>query len=66
MTAGSVGVLLMGAGFDHFHSYTVALVGLTAAMLLALLLLTFLGPYRFAAEPRLHEPTAPLEVPDVA
>jgi MFS family permease len=63
MTAGSVGVLLMGAGYDHFHSYTIALLGLTAAMVATLLLLALLGPYRFVAEPR-HESPAPLELPD--
>lgn len=63
MTAGSIGVLLMGAGYDHFHSYTTALVALTAAMLLALVLLALLGPYRFAAEPR-HELPSSLELPD--
>jgi hypothetical protein len=66
MTAGSLGVLLMGAGYDHFHSYTVALIALTAAMTLALLLLTLLGPYRFAAEPRLHNQPTPIHLPDPA
>lgn len=66
MTAGSIGVLLMGAGYDHFHSYTIVLIALTVAMLLALLLLTFLGPYRFAAESHLQERPATLELPDPA
>ncbi len=63
MTAGSLGVLIMGAAYDHFHSYTVPLIALTAAMLIAVTLLSFLGPYRFAAEPRPHEPPLPLELP---
>ena len=62
MTAGSVGVLLMGAGYDHFHSYTVTLITLAVAMLGAILLLTLLGPYRFAAEARLSEPREPIEL----
>jgi MFS family permease len=66
MTAGSIGVLLMGAAYDHFHSYTVALIALTVAMLLALLLLALLGPYRFAAETRPHQPPTPLELADPA
>lgn len=66
MTAGSIGVLLMGAGYDHFHSYTVALAALATAMLLAVILFAFLGPYRFAAEPHLPAPSIPLELPDPA
>jgi MFS family permease len=66
MTAGSAGVLLMGIGYDHFHSYTVTLIALASAMLLAVLLLMLLGPYRFAPEPRIDAPPQPLQLPDPA
>ncbi|HEV2577798.1 MAG TPA: MFS transporter [Acidobacteriaceae bacterium] len=66
MTAGSAGVLLMGAGYDHFHSYTVTLIALAAAMLAAVLLLMLLGPYRFAPESRADAPHEPLELPHPA
>lgn len=65
MTAGSVGVLLMGAGYDHFHSYTVTLITLAVAMLGAIFLLALLGPYRFAAEARLDKPEQ-IELPHPA
>jgi MFS family permease len=51
MIAGALGTLLMGAAFDWTHSYTVGLGGFCIAMMLAVALLTRLGPYRFAAEP---------------
>jgi hypothetical protein len=51
MISGSAGVLLMGAGYDGFHSYTIPLAGLCAAMVLALVLLTRLGPYRYGVQP---------------
>jgi MFS family permease len=56
--AGAFGTLLMGAGFDWTHSYTVPLAWFFAAMVVALGLLTLLGPYRYAAEP---EESLPLE-----
>ena len=58
MIAGSAGVLWMGAGYDRFHSYTVPLVSLCAAVVLALVLLSRLGPYRYMAEP------APAQLPE--
>jgi len=63
MISGSAGVLLMGAGYDRFHSYTVPLVTFCAAMLLTLILLTRLGQYRYAANAESNTPTAPIEVP---
>jgi MFS family permease len=48
--AGAVGTLLMSAGFDWTHSYTVPLAWFFAAMVVAIGLLTRLGPYRYAAE----------------
>jgi len=48
--AGAVGTLLMGAGFDWTHSYTVPLAWFFSAMVVAVALLAFLGPYRYAAE----------------
>jgi hypothetical protein len=48
--AGAVGALLMGAGFDWTHSYTLPLAGFFVAMMVAIGLLTRLGPYRYAAE----------------
>ena len=56
--AGAFGTLLMGAGFDWTHSYTAPLAWFVAAMVVALGLLTLLGPYRYAAEP---EESLPLE-----
>jgi MFS family permease len=51
MISGSTGVLLMGVGYDRFHSYTVPIGALGVAMVLALILLTRLGQYRYGAEP---------------
>ncbi len=62
MIAGSAGVLLMGAGYDRFHSYTVPLAALGAAMVLALVLLTHLGPYRYGVEPKTNQSMKPMEV----
>ncbi|MGI9071310.1 MAG: MFS transporter [Bryobacteraceae bacterium] len=45
--AGAVGPLLMGAGFDLTHSYTVPLGVFFFAMLSAAGLMTRLGPYRY-------------------
>lgn len=47
--AGAVGVFLMGAGFDVTHSYAMPLGGSFVAMLVAILLLARLGPYRYTA-----------------
>jgi MFS family permease len=47
--AGALGTLLMGVGFDSTHSYKVPLGGFFIAMLLAVTLMTRLGPYRYAA-----------------
>ncbi len=46
--AGAFGPLLMGAGFDRTHSYTVPLGGFLVAMLAAAAIMTRLGPYKFA------------------
>jgi cyanate permease len=45
--AGAVGPLIMGAGFDRTGSYIRPLVGFLVAILLATVLMTRLGPYRF-------------------
>jgi MFS family permease len=66
MIAGSAGVYLMGAGYDHFHSYTVPLAGLGAAMVLALVLLSRLGPYRYGVEAETIQPIKTMEVPSGA
>jgi MFS family permease len=62
MIAGSAGVLWMGAGYDRFHSYTVPLVSLCAAVVLALVLLSRLGPYRYTPEPAAAQLPEPLAV----
>jgi MFS family permease len=63
LLAGALGTLLMGAGFDWTHSYTVPLAACCIAMALAVALLTRLGPYRFAVDaeegPRLEPVLAP-------
>jgi cyanate permease len=66
MLAGAAGVLLMGAGYDRFHSYTVPLAGFCGAMLLTLILLTRLGPYQYGVEAESDRPIKPLEVPSGA
>ncbi len=50
MIAGAVGTLLMGAGFDHFHSYTAPLGCACAAVVCAVVLLGRLGAYRYGLE----------------
>ena len=45
--AGALGPLIMGAGFDRTRSYSGPLVGFFLAILLATVLMTRLGPYRF-------------------
>jgi len=62
MISGAAGVALMGAGYDHFHSYAVPLAGLVGAMVVALILLTRLGPYEYGADP---DPVAPIEAAEV-
>lgn len=47
--AGALGTLLMGAGFDLTHAYTVPLAGCATAVSVALVLVGKLGPYRYAA-----------------
>jgi MFS family permease len=66
MISGSAGVLLMGAGYDRFHSYTVPLAALCVAMVLALILLTRLGQYRYGVEPETNQSMKPLDVPSGA
>ena len=63
MISGAAGVLLMGVGYDRFHSYTVPLAAFCAAMLLALILLTRLGPYRYGVEAETTHVISPVEVP---
>jgi MFS family permease len=48
--AGALGPWFMGLGFDRFGSYSFILVGLFLATLIAVVLLTRLGPYRFRPE----------------
>jgi OFA family oxalate/formate antiporter-like MFS transporter len=57
-----LGVLLMGEGYDRFHSYTVPLAGFCAVMLLALLLLSRLGPYRYGVTREASPPLEPVQV----
>jgi len=47
--AGALGVYLMGAGFDRMHSYSFPLGGFFMIMVLAVALLSQLGPYRYSA-----------------
>ena len=62
MLSGAAGVLLMGEGYDHFHSYTVPLASFCAAMVLALLLLSRLGPYRYGVTREVSPPLEPVQV----
>ena len=66
MISGAVGVFLMGAGYDRFHSYTVPLAALCGAMVAALVLLSRLGPYRYGVEAKPNQPIKPMEVPSGA
>ncbi len=66
MLAGAGGVLLMGEAYDHFHAYTVPLAGFCGAMVLALLLLSRLGPYRYGVTRELNPPLKPIQVPSGA
>jgi len=47
MVAGALGTFMMGALFDHFHSYSAGLGVAAIATTLAVALLPLLGPYRF-------------------
>jgi MFS family permease len=47
MVAGALGPLMMGALFDHFHSYSAGLGAAAIGSLGAVALLALLGPYRF-------------------
>jgi MFS family permease len=47
MVAGALGPLMMGALFDHFHSYSAGLGAAAIGSLAAVALLALLGPYRF-------------------
>jgi MFS family permease len=62
MLAGSMGVLMMGAGYDRFHSYTVPLACFCGAMALTLVLLSWLGPYRYGAKPEMRESMQPMNI----
>jgi MFS family permease len=66
MISGSAGVLLMGAGYDRFHSYTVPLACFCGAMVFALFLLTRLGEYKYGVEADTKQPINPLQVPSGA
>jgi MFS family permease len=66
MIAGSAGVLLMGVGYDHFHSYTVPLAGFCGAMVIALVLLACLGPYNYGVETKTNERMKSMSVPSGA
>lgn len=63
MISGAAGVMLMGAGYDRFHSYAVPLAGFCGAMILVLILLTRLGPYEFGVEPEMLSPLDSARLP---
>jgi MFS family permease len=62
MISGSVGVLLMGAGYDRFHSYSIPLASFCGAMVLSMVLLARLGQYRYAVHDGSSEAIAPIQV----
>ena len=62
MISGALGTFITGAGYNRFHSYTVPLAASCGTMLLALILLTRLGPYRYGVEASANPPINPLEV----
>jgi MFS family permease len=66
MISGSAGVLLMGAGYDRFHSYTVPLACFCGSMVLALILLARLGRYRYGVEAETNQTIKPIQVPSGA
>jgi MFS family permease len=47
--AGAAGTLLMGAGFDLTHAYTLPLAGCATGVAVAIAIVARLGPYRYAA-----------------
>jgi len=57
--SGGIGGLLMGAGFDRTGSYALPLAGFFLATVIAVVLFTRLGPYRYGAA-RPKEPLARL------
>src|SRR3984885_1239038 len=56
--AGALGPLIMGAGFDRTRSYSGPLVGFFLAILLAAVLVTRLGQYRYRAPQQDDEMTS--------
>jgi MFS family permease len=61
--AGALGPLIMGAGFDRTGTYSGPLVGFFLAILLATVLMTRLGPYRFRPpELNISLPTQELKI----
>jgi len=48
--AGACGALLMGIGFDKTGSYSVPLIGFLAAIVVAIMLFSQLGPYRYGVQ----------------
>ena len=66
MISGSAGVLLMGAGYDRFHSYTAPLAAFCIAMVLTMFLLARLGKYRYGVEPEPDATAIPIQVPSRA
>jgi MFS family permease len=61
MLAGAAGTLLMGAGFDHFHSYTAPLGMACVATACAVVLLTRLGNYPYGVRPAQNLPLIPVQ-----
>jgi MFS family permease len=61
--AGGVGLLVMGLAFDRTGSYRVPLAGFGAAAVVAAVLVSRLGPYRFG--PPVSD-AAPARVPAIA
>jgi MFS family permease len=63
--AGGVGTFLMGAGFDTTGSYRTPLAGFFTATLVAIVLMTRLGPYRYSARRAAEiDPTLQLQTED--
>ncbi len=66
MISGSAGVLLMGAGYDRFHSYTVPLASFCVAMALTVILLARLGQYRYTVDAESNSAIESIQVPSGA